>query len=89
MLEIAASFHFTFVTDMLAAVSFAVSGSLVASRQGLDIVGFMWLAVLTGVGGGTVRDLLLDVPVFWIVQPAHVVACLLAASVMFQRSLRG
>jgi uncharacterized membrane protein YeiH len=42
--------------DVLAAVVFAVSGSLVASRKGLDVMGFMWLAVITGVGGGTVRE---------------------------------
>jgi uncharacterized membrane protein YeiH len=63
-------------------VVFAVSGALVASRKGLDIVGFMWLAVLTGVGGGTVRDLLLDVPVFWMVDPVHIVACLVTAVVV-------
>ena len=42
------------VFDVLAAVLFAVSGALVASRKGMDVVGFMWLAVITGVGGGTV-----------------------------------
>ncbi|MEQ8332847.1 trimeric intracellular cation channel family protein [Nisaea sp.] len=73
----------TFVMDMLAAVAFAISGSLVASRKGLDILGFMWLAILTGVGGGTVRDLVLDVPVFWVADPSHVIACLLTATVMF------
>jgi hypothetical protein len=55
--------------DILAAVVFAVSGALVASRKGMDVMGFMWLAVITGVGGGTVRDLILDVPVFWAAEP--------------------
>ena len=68
--------------DVLAAVVFAVSGALVASRKGLDVMGFMWLAVITGVGGGTVRDLILDVPVFWVQQPIHVSACLVTAVVM-------
>ncbi len=83
MLGIVENSQLTFVTDMLAAVAFAVSGSLVASRKGLDILGFMWLAILTGVGGGTVRDLVLDVPVFWVIEPAHVIACLFTATVMF------
>lgn len=83
MLDIAESFQLIFVIDMLAAVAFAVSGSLVASRKGLDILGFMWLAILTGVGGGTVRDLVLDVPVFWVAEPAHIVACLFTAVVMY------
>ena len=68
--------------DVLAAVVFAVSGALVASRKGMDVMGFMWLAVITGVGGGTVRDLILDVPVFWVQNPVYVSACLVTAVVM-------
>lgn len=68
--------------DILAAVVFAVSGALVASRKGLDVMGFMWFAVITGVGGGTVRDLILNVPVFWVQNPAPVSACLVTAVVM-------
>lgn len=68
--------------DILAAVVFAVSGSLVASRKAMDVMGFMWLAVVTGVGGGTVRDLILDVPVFWVQSPIYVSACLVTAVVM-------
>ena len=69
--------------DILAAVVFAVSGALVASRKGLDVMGFMWFAVITGVGGGTVRDLILNLPVFWVQNPAHVSACLVTAVVMY------
>lgn len=68
--------------DILAAVVFAVSGALVASRKGMDVMGFMWLAVITGVGGGTVRDPILDVPVFWVQNPVHVSACLVTAVAM-------
>jgi uncharacterized membrane protein YeiH len=68
--------------DIVAAIVFAVSGSLVASRKGMDVMGFMWFAVITGVGGGTVRDLILDLPVFWVQNPAHVSACLATAVVM-------
>jgi uncharacterized membrane protein YeiH len=68
--------------DILAAIVFAVSGSLVASRKSMDVMGFMWFAVITGVGGGTVRDLILNVPVFWVQNPAHVSACLVTAVVM-------
>ena len=48
----------------------------------MDVMGFMWLAVITGVGGGTVRDLILGVPVFWVQNPVHVAACLATAVVM-------
>jgi len=68
--------------DVLAAIVFAVSGALVASRKGMDVIGFMWLAVLTGIGGGTMRDLILDVPVFWVENPVHVSVCLVTAVVM-------
>jgi uncharacterized membrane protein YeiH len=68
--------------DILAAVVFAVSGALVASRKRLDVMAFMWFGVLTGVGGGTVRDLILNVPVFWVQNPVYVSACLVAAVVM-------
>ena len=70
------------VIDILAVVVFAASGALVASRKGLDLLGFMWLAVLTGVGGGTVRDMILDVPVFWLSNPAHIAACLATAVIV-------
>ena len=68
--------------DVLAAIVFAVSGALVASRKGLDAMAFMWFAVFTGVGGGTVRDLILGVPVFWVENPVYVSACLITAVVM-------
>jgi uncharacterized membrane protein YeiH len=75
-------FRLVHIFDILAAVVFAVSGALVASRKGMDVMGFMWFAVITGVGGGTVRDLILSVPVFWVQNPVHVSACLVTAVVM-------
>jgi uncharacterized membrane protein YeiH len=75
-------FRLVHVFDVGAAVVFAVSGALVASRKGLDVMAFMWFAVITGVGGGTVRDLILNVPVFWVQNPVYVAACLVTAVVM-------
>lgn len=82
LIDSANLFRLVQLFDVLAAVVFAVSGALVASRKGLDVMGFMWFAVITGVGGGTVRDLILNVPVFWVQQPVHVSACLVTAVVM-------
>ena len=65
--------------DLAAAVVFATTGALVASRKEMDILGFMWLGVITGIGGGTLRDLLLGVPVFWVQNPTPVALCLLVA----------
>ena len=78
----ASLFRLVQLFDVLAAIVFAVSGALVASRKGLDVMAFMWFAVITGVGGGTVRDVILNVPVFWVQNPIHVAACLVTAVVM-------
>jgi uncharacterized membrane protein YeiH len=59
--------------DLFGVAVFAVSGSLTASRKQLDIVGFLFVAAVTGIGGGTLRDLLLDRgPVFWVREPLSV-----------------
>ncbi|GLS87994.1 membrane protein [Cypionkella aquatica] len=70
------------VLDLAAAAVFAVTGALVASRKQMDILGFLWLGVVTGVGGGTLRDLLLGVPVFWVSDPRPVAVCLVMAALI-------
>jgi uncharacterized membrane protein YeiH len=72
------------VLDWLGVIVFAVSGALVASRKQMDIVGFALLGVVTGIGGGTLRDILLDqLPVFWVRQPAYLIACVIVSGVVF------
>ncbi len=63
---------------------FALSGALVAARKGMDPFGFALLATVTGVGGGTLRDLLIGTrPVFWVGDPTDVLVCLLVAAATF------
>ncbi|GEO13890.1 trimeric intracellular cation channel family protein [Microvirga aerophila] len=63
---------------------FALSGALMAARKGMDPFGFALLATVTGVGGGTLRDLLIGTrPVFWVGDPSDVLVCLLVAEVVF------
>lgn len=69
--------------DIMGVIVFAASGALVASRKEMDLVGFGLMASLTGVGGGTLRDLLLDRPVFWISDPLPVWICLGIATLIF------
>ncbi|MEL6586166.1 MAG: TRIC cation channel family protein [Pseudomonadota bacterium] len=69
--------------DLASALVFALSGALVAARAQLDPVGFIFLACLTAVGGGTVRDLLLDRTVFWLVDPSPLGVAAGAAVVVF------
>jgi uncharacterized membrane protein YeiH len=83
LLESSNLLRLVYFFDIVAAVVFAVSGALVASRKSMDVMGFMWFAVITGVGGGTVRDLILDVPVFWVKNPVHVSVCLVTAVLMY------
>ena len=70
--------------DYASVFVFALTGALVASRGQLDIVGFIFFAVLTAVGGGTVRDLLFgrDV-IFWVARPSLILAAVAAAIIVF------
>lgn len=61
--------------DYAGVALFAATGALAASRKQLDIIGFLFLGGVTGIGGGTIRDIILDVPVFWVEQPVHVLVC--------------
>jgi len=63
---------------------FALTGALMAARKGMDPFGFALLATLTGVGGGTLRDLLIGIrPVFWVGDPTDVLVCLVVAETVF------
>jgi uncharacterized membrane protein YeiH len=63
---------------------FALTGALVASRKQMDIVGFALLGSVTGIGGGTVRDVLMGaLPVFWVQKPEYLLACVLVACAAF------
>jgi uncharacterized membrane protein YeiH len=67
------------VLDYAAVAVFGASGALAAARRKHDIVTFGFFAAVTGVGGGTLRDVLIDAPVFWVARPQYVVVCLAAA----------
>lgn len=63
---------------------FAVTGALVASRKQMDLVGFIFFAVVTAIGGGTIRDSILGrFPVFWVNDPTYVVIAVVSAVVVF------
>jgi uncharacterized membrane protein YeiH len=70
--------------EWAAVAVFAVTGALVASRKQMDIFGFILLGTVTGIGGGTVRDLVLGhAPVFWVREPAYLVVCAVVSSIVF------
>ena len=62
--------------DLAGLAVFAASGALAAARRGQTIVTLAFFALVTGVGGGTVRDLLIGAPVFWVVDARAASVCL-------------
>ena len=62
--------------DYVGIAVFAVSGALLAAEKRQTLVTFIFFAVITGVGGGTVRDLLIGAPVFWVRSNATLLICI-------------
>lgn len=70
--------------DYFGVVVFAISGALAAARARMDLVGFGLLATVAGIGGGSLRDLLLgQLPVFWVERPQYIILCVFASVVTF------
>ena len=65
--------------DYFGIAVFAVSGALLAAERKQTFVTFVFFAVVTGVGGGTLRDLLIGAPVFWVHKNATLLMCIGAA----------
>jgi len=64
-----------YVLNLLGVAVFAISGALAAGRKGMDFLGVIVIAAITAVGGGTLRDLLLNRhPIFWISDPTYLYA---------------
>nr|AAF42963.1 YghA [Caulobacter vibrioides] len=79
-----------FWLDYAAAAVFGATGALAAARAQHDIITFGFFAAITGVGaGGTLRDLLIGAPVFWVQRPGYILACLAAATVVWLMGKRG
>ena len=74
--------------DYFGIAVFAISGALVAAERRLDFVTFIFFAVVTGVGGGTLRDLLIGAPVFWVRTNGTLVICIVAALLVWFASRR-
>lgn len=69
-----------YLVNLIGVGVFAASGALAAGRKGMDWMGVVALAVVTALGGGTIRDVLLDRhPVFWVRETAYLWAALAAA----------
>ncbi|HEX2888440.1 trimeric intracellular cation channel family protein [Vineibacter terrae] len=69
--------------EMIGTAVFAATGVLAVKRQGLDVIGGLILGVVAALGGGTVRDVAIDMPVFWIRDFNYVWVAVVAALVAF------
>ncbi|SES98766.1 trimeric intracellular cation channel family protein [Thalassotalea agarivorans] len=70
---------FIYWLDLFGTAVFALSGALMAGRYKLDPFGVVVLAAVTAVGGGTIRDVILDTPVFWVQSPIYLLVILATA----------
>lgn len=69
--------------DYAGVAVFAATGALAASRRQLDIIGFLFLANVTAIGGGTLRDVILNIPVFWVGNHIYVLISVGVAVIIF------
>ena len=69
--------------DFAGVAVFAATGALAAARDKHDLVTFSFFAAVTGVGGGTLRDLLIGAPVFWVQDWRYIAVCLVAAAAVW------
>ena len=74
--------------DYFGIAVFAISGALVAAERRTDFVTFVFFAVATGIGGGTLRDLLIGAPVLWVRNNGTLVICIAAALLVWVASHR-
>jgi uncharacterized membrane protein YeiH len=74
--------------DLFGIAVFAASGALAAARKEQTLVTFAFFALVTGVGGGTVRDLLIGAPVFWVQDWRFPAACLATALAVWMTPVR-
>jgi uncharacterized membrane protein YeiH len=71
------------ILDYFGIAVFAISGALLAAEKKQTLVTFIFFAVVTGVGGGTLRDLLIGAPVFWVHTNATLLICIGAALIVW------
>ena len=74
--------------DLAGVAVFAIAGTLMAYKKHMDGFGVVVLASVTAIGGGTFRDMILDLPVFWVQDPSFFYVIILAAfsTIMWLRS---
>jgi len=82
---------FLFIIEVLGTIAFAISGIRLAAARRFDWFGAYVVGLITAIGGGTLRDVLLDIPVFWMQTPMYlsVTGISLLVVILFKRALVG
>jgi uncharacterized membrane protein YeiH len=75
--------HALVLLDYFGIAVFAISGALLAAEKRQTLVTFIFFAVITGTGGGTLRDLLIGAPVFWVRTNGVLLICIAAALIVW------
>lgn len=80
---------FLFTIEVVGTIAFAISGIRLAAAKQFDLFGAYTIGLVTAIGGGTLRDVLLDIPVFWMQTPLYllVTGLSLLVVVVFRRTL--
>jgi uncharacterized membrane protein YeiH len=79
---------FVTVLDYAGVAVFAATGALAAARKRYDIITFAFFASVTGIGGGTLRDLLIGAPVFWVGHAGYIAVCIAAAGAVWAMGVK-
>jgi uncharacterized membrane protein YeiH len=74
--------------DIAGLTVFAASGALAAARKRLDFIGACFFALITATGGGTLRDVLIGAPIFWMHDPTPIILCVIVAVAAWMVPLR-
>jgi uncharacterized membrane protein YeiH len=72
-----------YLVELFGSAVFAMTGVIAVSRRGLDVIGALMLGLVTAVGGGTARDVLMRYPIFWFQDFSYVWAALIGGLVAF------
>jgi uncharacterized membrane protein YeiH len=69
-----------FILEWTGLCAFVMTGAIVAARRNMDVIGFILLGTVTGIGGGTARDVILGrFPVWWVAEPSYLVGCIVVS----------
>jgi len=79
--------EFSYMLGMAGTVAFAVTAVLAVIPKGIDLFGASVMGVITAVGGGTIRDIILDVPVFWSTDLNYIWVALVSSVIAFYANM--